>query len=372
MSDADLDATVAHCVRAELPALYVLLDADDRVVETNRHTQELFASRITGTRFADLLASFDRDAPGGLARASDTPRFINIITFTGLPQSFFCWFSRVGDRVAVIGGVDPKSQEDMRRDLMLAHQKLAARTRELARANIELTRLSAMRDTFFGMAAHDLRSPLTAILWLGELLSDDLGASLADDHRECLSGIRTSAEMMQGVVDGFLRMAMISAGQLRILRATASLSEACARALAIVRPAADRKPIALRVEEAHEIPPFSFDRPKLEQVLVNLVKNAVEHSPPRAEVEISLDCDGVEASVAVRDHGAGIAPAAAINLFKAYSGAGNKTAGERSTGLGLAISKMIVEAHGGQVTVETEAGRGTTFTVRLPLSEPPP
>ena len=178
--------------------------------------------------------------------------------------------------------------------------------------------------------------------------------------------------MMQGVVDGFLRMAMISAGQLRIQRATASLPEACARALSIVRPAADRKPVSLRVEEALEIPSFPFDRPKLEQVIVNLVKNAVEHSPPRAEVEITLDRDGEQASIAVRDHGAGIAPGAAINLFKAYSGAGNKTAGERSTGLGLAISKMIVEAHGGQVTVETEAGRGTTFTVRLPLSEPPP
>lgn len=258
----------------------------------------------------------------------------------------------------------------MRRELMIVNQKLAAKTRELSRANIELHRLSTMRDTFFGMAAHDMRSPLTAILWLGELLADDLGGSLLPEHRESLQGIRTSAELLQGVVDGFLRMALISAGQLRINRAPAALELAIERALAVIRPAADRKRIALRVRPESErgIPVFSFDLPKIEQVVVNLVKNAVEHSPSPGEVEIACGADELQVWFSVRDHGAGIAPAVAMNLFKAYTHAGQKTAGERSTGLGLAISRMIVEAHGGTVAVLSEPGQGSTFTVRLPLA----
>lgn len=360
MTAPSLDAVIAHFVRHELPALYLLLDADDVVVETNRQTRELFAHDLVGTRFGDLLTSFDREAtPLGLERASDTARRMNFVTFTGLPQTFVCWFSRVGDQLAVIGGLDGKTLQTLQHDLVRTNQALHAKARELARANAELARLATLRDTFFGMAVHDLRSPLSAILQNVELLAEEGGdpAVTAD--------LQTAAELMQGVVDGFLRMAIIHSGHLDLKRAPTMLAEAVERGLSVVRSVARHKGIALRFVPGTPLE-LSLDRGKIEQVVVNLVKNAVEHSHAGAEVVVTLEADTEGALLSVRDHGTGIAPTVLANLFEAYTGGDNKTAGERSVGLGLAISKLIVEAHGGRMQVETELGRGTTWTVLLP------
>lgn len=368
MIPADVDAAVAGLVRAHAPALYLLLDAERRVVEANEHTRALLGVHALGVPIADLVASFERAGlDAALSPGGEAPRLLNFRTFTGLPQSFLCWMTPVGDHLALLGGVDPQEQEALRRDLLRANQQLSASARELSQANAELSRLSRVRDTFFGMAAHDLRQPLTSILWLSELLLDEPD-SMSEDVRGQVQSIRTSADLMLGVVRGFLQMALIAAGRLRIEPAPASLREVVEKALVVVRPAAQRKRIALHLAPAGDLR-LPLDEPKIEQVVVNLVKNAVEHSEPGAEVWIDACADGDAALIAVRDRGAGIPPEVRASLFKAYTGAGHhKTAGERSTGLGLAISRMIVEAHGGRIDVQTAAGEGTTLCVRIPLA----
>jgi len=360
VTEPDLDALLAHFIRHELPALYFLIDADDVIVETNRQTRELFAQEVVGTRLAELLTTFDREATApGLDRASDTARRLNFLTFTGLPQTFVCWCSRVGDRVAVLGGLEGKALQTLQHDLVRTNQALHVKARELARANAELARLATLRDTFFGMAVHDLRSPLSAILQNVELLAEE-GAEPG-----LVADLQTAAELMQGVVDGFLRMAIISSGHLRLVRTPTVFAEAVERGLSVVRPIAARKGVPLRFSPGPPVE-VSVDRGKIEQVVVNLVKNAVEHSQPGAEVEVTVAPTPDSVSLAVRDHGTGIAPAVLANLFEAYAGSDNKTAGERSVGLGLSITKLIVEAHGGRVTVDTEVGVGTAWTVLLP------
>jgi signal transduction histidine kinase len=113
------------------------------------------------------------------------------------------------------------------------------------------------------------------------------------------------------------------------------------------------------------------DGPKLEQVLNNLIGNALKFSPPGAGVEVRLVRDGDRAVVSVRDQGPGIPAAEVGKLFRFFQKTSvRSTGGERSSGLGLAIARKIVEGHGGAIWVETEAGRGSTFSFALPLTAP--
>jgi signal transduction histidine kinase len=362
-----VDAAVASLVRGDAPAIYMLLDAEDRVAEANRHTRELVGPRLERARFGDLLVSFERDlSPAALARHGAPPRTVNLVTFTGLPLTCFCWFAPSDAGTVVVGGADPRDGELLRREMLLLNQALASRTRELHKANAELTRALAQRDQFLGMAAHDLRSPIQAILSLSGFLQEDLGEALTGEPRQFLDDIHASAELMHRVVDGFLDTALIGSGHFRLRREPASLHEVAALALRVVEPAARRKGVALVCGPDGGPGTLLLDRAKIQQVVVNLVSNALEHSHAGGEVTVEVGAEAGDGLLRVADRGTGIPPELRDCLFRAYTHAENKTAGERSSGLGLAITRLIVETHGGSIRVESEPGRGTTVAVRLP------
>ena len=138
----------------------------------------------------------------------------------------------------------------------------------------------------------------------------------------------------------------------------------------IARLMAAKKKITLRVEKADDERRLRIDASKLQQVVLNLVGNAVEHSSPGHQVWLSSHWNDQHLVFAVRDEGPGIAPEEQARLFTAFARAGTrKTAGERSVGLGLAIARLVVEAHGGRIWVESTPGHGSTFRFALPISE---
>lgn len=247
------------------------------------------------------------------------------------------------------------------------NNELVDMQRELARKNARLKELSELKDRFVAMAAHDLRSPLTAVAMYADFLMGDADRDDPERRREYLKVIRGSVDFMVGLIDSLLDVTGIEAGGLGVDLRPGSLPELAARYAARMAPVAEARGIALRFD-SEGLPDFLFDPIRVEQLMANLVGNGLKFVPSGGTVLLSLRRDGGDAILEVRDDGPGIAPEDQARLFS-YFGRGSSRSphGERSTGLGLAICKRIVEAHGGAIRLESAPGEGTTVVVRLPL-----
>ena len=161
-------------------------------------------------------------------------------------------------------------------------------------------------------------------------------------------------------------MARLESGRVRFHTQRIAPYPLLQECVSVMRLPASEKQQALILEAPEDLPEIRADRAKLKQVFLNLLSNAVKYTPAGGKITLSAEADPEELRVRVRDTGRGIPPEAMQNLFqKFYRGPGSERMAE-GTGLGLSIAGKIVEAHGGRISVESEVGKGTTFTVHLP------
>lgn len=251
-------------------------------------------------------------------------------------------------------------------ELSRLNNELATAQRELAKSNVELDRLNVQKNELLGIAAHDLRNPLQVILTYSQFLLDE-AQSLGPEHREFVETIRTSSDFMLHLVDDLLDVARIEAGTLDLDLAPVDPGALVERNVALNRVLAETKGTRIELLREGEARPMILDAAKIEQVLNNLIGNAVKFSPPGSTVEVGLTGGEGGVEISIRDHGEGIRPEELETLFRPFQkGRNRSTAGEKSTGLGLAIVKRIVEGHRGEIRVESAPGEGSVFHVRLP------
>lgn len=247
------------------------------------------------------------------------------------------------------------------------NNELVAMQRELARKNAELERLNEQKDQFLGMAAHDLRNPLHAILSYSDFLLEDASDVLGEEQLEFLAIIQSSTEFMASLVNDLLDVAKIESGKLKLNQQPTDLSGLVEDNVALNRPLARNKEIDL-VPAVEALPRLWIDPGKIEQVLNNLISNAIKYSPSGTTIDVRLYQDNEQAILEVEDRGQGIPEDELDALFEPFVTTSVRgTAGEKSTGLGLVIVKRIVEGHEGEIEVESEVGEGSTFMVVLPL-----
>ena len=229
-----------------------------------------------------------------------------------------------------------------------------------------LKTLDQQKNSFLGMAAHDLRNPINSISGFSELLLDMSANKLDDQEREFLQLINQSSEDMLTIVNDLLDMNAIQSGKLEIKRTRNDLSLILRERLRLFDTMAQQKNITLTfVSDLEE--KILVDRPRIHQVFDNLISNAIKFSPSGSSVAVALDNGDAECTVSIRDAGPGISDEDQEKLFKPFSKAtARPTGGESSTGLGLAITKRIVEAHGGRVAIESSLGSGSVFVVEIP------
>jgi signal transduction histidine kinase len=287
-----------------------------------------------------------------------------------LPESFHFRFFALPEGTMALGSLDFPEQERLRTEVLELNRDLNNLTRQLHQANAELRELNEVKNQFLGMAAHDLRKPIGVIMTYTEFVLDEAGEKLSAPHREFLRTSLDAATGMKRLIDYFLDVSVIESGKLRLDLAPATVQEILAGAEPIARLVAAKKKISLLVESADGKRRLPADVSKLQQVLLNLIGNAVEHSVPGQRVWLSSRWDGQNLVFAVRDEGPGIAPEDQARLFTAFARAGTrKTAGERSVGLGLAIARLIIEAHGGCIWLESIPGQGAAFLFSLPAKK---
>jgi PAS domain S-box-containing protein len=249
-------------------------------------------------------------------------------------------------------------------------ESLAARA-ALALSNARLYRVAQeanrTKTDFLAVMSHELRTPLTAIFGYTELLQTGVGGPVTEPQKNQLERIHASASHLLSIIEEILSYARAEAGRVELHASQARLSDVVAESLAMVKPEAERKGLALEFRISDDFN-LRIDHPKLRQILVNLLNNAVKFTES-GYVRISADADRPGYfRVVVEDTGPGIDAAHFDRIFEPFrqlQPSMTRTSG--GTGLGLAVSRRFAELMGGTLTVESELGRGSRFTVRLPV-----
>ncbi len=230
----------------------------------------------------------------------------------------------------------------------------------------ERKQLERLQRDFLAMVTHDLRSPLTAIKGWAQIMRRRAG--LDERSRQTVSRILTQVEQMNRLIGDLAELVRIEAGQLQLRREPCDLMELARDQVALVELQVEGH--VLRIDGGEDPLTAMVDRQRIGQVLQNLLVNAVKYSPNGGNIVLRLDVVDDNVRIDVVDQGMGIPPDQLEQLFERFYRAGVTGAG--GLGLGLHISKMLVEAHGGRIVVTSTPGRGSTFTVALPLASPNP
>lgn len=254
-------------------------------------------------------------------------------------------------------------------ELLNSNRKLVDLHRELEQKNRELLKLNEEKNKFLRIAAHDLRNPIGSALAFSYFLREETFHKLNDEEKGYVTNIQTSNEYCLQLLNELLDIAVIESGKLSLNISEIDFVSLLKKNLALNKVLAEKKKISLKLITASESRKIKIDTVKIEQVLNNLISNALKfsHSGTSVEVRFSTGSDGM-ALIAVQDSGQGIPAGEIGNLFKPFHKTSvRSTADERSTGLGLSIVHKIIEAHKGRVWVESTVGKGSTFYFTLPL-----
>jgi signal transduction histidine kinase len=249
-------------------------------------------------------------------------------------------------------------------------EDLAATFEKMTRSLGELER---MRRDLISMVVHDLKMPLSTILPSLEcLLAGDLGALTPDQTHFVQMARRSGVEMLM-LIQNLLDVAKMEEGKLSLQREPFTPADWGKSVVANFRPLAESAKRKLTLTVGKDIIPVEGDVALLSRVLGNLISNALRHTPPASgEVSVSLYRDGSHLAVEVRDNGEGIPPAEQERIFEKFvQGEGRRTSLLSGTGLGLTFCKLMVEAHGGQITLFSQPQEGSVFTFRLPMVKEP-
>jgi PAS domain S-box-containing protein len=241
--------------------------------------------------------------------------------------------------------------------------------RALNAKNIELQAAAAAKDQFLANMSHELRTPLNGIIGFAEFLVDGKPGLVNPKQKECLEDVLNSGKHLLQLINDILDLAKVGAGKMELNPERFSLLKAIDEVCAVAKPIAQKKNIHIDVNVAPEIDEITLDQQKFKQVLYNLISNAIKFSHDSGKVEIRSELhDTDRVKLVVIDNGVGIKAEDVGRLFKEFeqleSGASRHYQG---TGLGLALTRKIVEAQGGEVSVESEFGKGSRFTVVMPL-----
>ena len=227
--------------------------------------------------------------------------------------------------------------------------------------------LQQQKDELYAMVTHDLKSPLTSMLGYAELMADMLSKNkeCGQDIFEMAQAVKSGGDKLGNIVENFLTSAALESGKIEIERASVSLGDVLKDAKDSFLPEAKKKKIMIETS-AGNLPVAFMDRKYIDRAVANLVQNALIYTPPGGRVELKAERVDALIAISVHDTGPGISYDEKDKIFEKYYRS-STTSRAKGTGLGLVIVKMVAEAHGGHVEVQSEMGKGSVFTIYLPV-----
>ncbi|MBN1167846.1 MAG: HAMP domain-containing histidine kinase [Methanospirillaceae archaeon] len=348
----------------------LVLDKTGTIMFANRYASHLAGVELERRHLKEIiLLDSWQDTILDTWTSRETPPLMNIRMKNDLPRTLYITVYREDSLYLLFGHMDSEELQYVSKEIIELNKELNSKSRELNIRNAELSRLNALKNQFLGMAAHDLRNPVGIILNYADFLIEDLAGELSSEHLNFLNNIRSAAEDMKQVINDFLDVSIIESGHLTLTITETDPRDLIEDSIGKVIHTAERYGITFHTTIDPTLSNIIVDQHKIKQVLINLIKNAIEYSPKGGVIRISVTLIHDEIQVMVKDEGAGISTERQEVLFQDFSGTkSTKKDGERSVGLGLVISRKIVEAHRGRMYLESEPGTGSTFGFILPAS----
>jgi signal transduction histidine kinase/CheY-like chemotaxis protein len=233
----------------------------------------------------------------------------------------------------------------------------------------ERARLERAKSEFVATASHELRSPLTSIKGFVELLERS-SEGMSERQREFIEIILKSTDRLVELVNDLLDVARIEADHVEINRRPIDVGEIVHEVVELIAPRTESKHQRLTSYVAPTLPPALADPGRVRQIVANLLTNAHLYTPEGGTIHVGVEPDRAWVQIVVEDSGVGMSNEETARIFERFYRAGNRSGSNPGTGLGLSIVKSLVDLHGGQISVDSEPGRGTVFRVRLPAAVP--
>ncbi len=239
--------------------------------------------------------------------------------------------------------------------------------REIEDKSRQLEVASQHKSEFLANMSHELRTPLNAIIGFSEVLTERMFGDLNEKQEEYLKDIYASGTHLLSLINDILDLSKIEAGRMELELTDFDLPQAIDNALTLVRERSGRRGITLDHSVDERLGEIRGDERKVKQVLLNLLSNALKFTPEGGRVEVRAGMVDGMAQISVTDTGVGIAPEDQEAVFEEFRQVGTSAAKQEGTGLGLTLCRKFVELHGGKIWVQSEVGRGSTFTFTIPV-----
>jgi GAF domain-containing protein/anti-sigma regulatory factor (Ser/Thr protein kinase) len=242
--------------------------------------------------------------------------------------------------------------------------------REIQEKSAQLEVANKHKSDFLANMSHELRTPLNAIIGFSEALMDRMFGEVNDKQADYLKDIHESGRHLLSLINDILDLSKIEAGRMDLELSSFHLPTALSNAMTLIRERAQRHGIELGLEVDQQLGEFQADERKFKQIMLNLLSNAVKFTPDGGRVDVCAKKDTDKIEIAVKDTGIGIAPEDQAVVFEEFKQVGrDQMRKAEGTGLGLALTRRFVELHGGAIRLESTPGKGSTFTVSLPIRQ---
>jgi signal transduction histidine kinase len=274
---------------------------------------------------------------------------------------------KTGDEIETLAEEFNKMTAHLKEARTGLERKVAERTQALTVANEKLEEASNLKSQFLANVNHELRTPVSAIIGYAHLVLRETEGQISALQRENLQDLLHNAERLLNQIDSLLDFAKIEAGKVEVHLEPVGVNEVIQGAISTIEPTVNSANVRIIREIGSDLPVFNTDREKLRQIILNLLDNAAKFTE-RGEIKISASQQNGSFKLAVSDTGIGIAKEDLNKIFEEFHrGDSSSTKNFRGTGLGLAIVKQFANLLGGEVAVESEVGRGSVFTLTLPV-----
>ncbi|MBN1486048.1 MAG: GAF domain-containing protein, partial [Anaerolineae bacterium] len=274
---------------------------------------------------------------------------------------------------AAVALMNAQLYEKLITERSLLAQRVVERTTDLSRANAELARAARLKDEFLASMSHELRTPLNAILSISEMLQEEIQGPITERQARSLSRIEESGRHLLALINDILDLSKIGAGKMELQITPVTVEDLCQASLRMIKQLAYKKRLKVVSTLDNTVTRLQADERRLKQILVNLLNNAVKFTSEGGSIglEVTGDAEQEVVHFTVWDTGIGISLDDMQQLFQPFVQLDSSLSRQyMGTGLGLSLVSRMVELHGGSVSVMSEVGKGSRFTISLPWSGP--
>lgn len=266
-----------------------------------------------------------------------------------------------------------QAEEELRRMNAQLESRVTERTEELARARDEAERASRSKSEFLSGMSHELRTPMNAILGFAQLLATDMAPALSERQRAQVRQILRAGSHLMELINEVLDLARIEAGKLQISIEPVDLAAMIGDCLSLMQPVAQDYRVHLVADTPVECGcHVRVDRTRFRQILLNLLSNAIKYNREQGRVWVSCEAQAQSVRIGISDTGPGLSAEQKGRLFRDFERLGADQAPIEGTGIGLALSRRLVSLMHGEIGVDSELGRGSTFWLRVPRCDEVP